>query len=125
MRTLLQDLRHALRLMARAPGFTAAALATIALAIGANTAIFSLVYGVLWRPLPYPQADRIVRLSEVHPGGVSPLPEALISNITYDAWERNARTIELMAAYNSRSFTIKGRGEPERVPGASVAPSMF
>lgn len=125
MRTLIQDLRHAFRLMGRAPGFTAAALMTIALAIGANTAIFSLVYGVLWRPLPYPDADRIVRLSEVHPGGVSPLPEALISNITYDAWERNARTVDSFAAYTSRSFAVAGRGEPERISGATVAPSLF
>jgi len=125
MRTLLQDLRHAIRLMGRAPGFTAAALVTIALAIGANTAIFSLVYGVLWRPLPYPDADRIVRISEVHPGGVSPLPEALISNITYDAWERSARTVDSFAAYSSRSFTVAARGEPERVTGGSVAPPLF
>lgn len=125
MRTLAQDLRHALRLTARAPGFTAAALVTIALAVGANTAIFSLVYGVLWRPLPYPDGDRIVRLSEVHPGGVSPLPEALLSNITYDAWERSSRTLDAFAAYASRSFTITGRGEPERIRGAAVTPSLF
>ena len=115
MRTWIQDVRLALRLMRRAPGFTAAALVTMALAIGANTAIFSLVYGVLWRPLPYPDADRLVRLSEVHPGGVSALPEALISNITYDAWEREARTIESLSAYTSRSFYVAGRGEPEPV----------
>ena len=62
MHTALQDLRHAVRLMGRAPGFTFAALTTLTLAIGVNTAVFSVVYGILLRPLPYPGADRIVWL---------------------------------------------------------------
>jgi hypothetical protein len=120
MRTFIQDVRLALRLMARAPGFTAAALVTIALAVGANTAIFSLVYGVLWRPLPYPDAERLVRLSEEHPGGVSPLGEALLSSMTYDAWERSARTVGPFGAYTTRTFTIAGGGEPERIAPRSA-----
>lgn len=125
MRTLIQDVRHAVRLMGRSPGFTAAALVTIALAVGANTAIFSLVYGVLWRPLPYPNAERLVRLSEVHPGGVSPLGEALLSNLTFDTWERSAKTVDAFGAYFSRVFTVAGAVEPERVEGAGMTPSMF
>ena len=124
--SLLHDVLLAVRLMARAPGFSAAALLTIALAVGANTAIFSLVYGVLWRPLPYPDADRLVRLSERHPGAASPFgDEALISSLTFDAWERTGRTVEQFGAYNPRSFTVTGAGEPERVRGAGLTPSLF
>lgn len=125
MRTVIQDIRLALRLMARAPGFTAAALVTIALAVGANTAIFSLVYGVLWRPLPYPDAARLVRLSEEHPGGVSPLGEALLSSLTYDAWERSSRTVGPFGAYTSRTYTVAGAREPERIRGSAVTPSVL
>ncbi|HEX6324428.1 MAG TPA: ABC transporter permease [Vicinamibacterales bacterium] len=125
MRTVIQDVRLALRLMARAPGFTAAAVVTIALAVGANTAIFSLVYGVLWRPLPYPEAGSLVRLSEEHPGGVSPLGEALLSSLTYDAWERSGRTVGPFGAYTSRTFTVADAGEPERIRGSAVTPSVL
>ena len=119
------DVRLAIRLMARAPGFTAATLLTIALAVGANTAIFSLVYGVLWRPAPYPDADRLVRLSEVHPGGVSPLGEAVLSNLTYDAWERASTTVERFGAYFAGTATLVAEAGPERVEAAEVTPSMF
>ena len=71
MERLFQDVRHGLRLMTRHPGFTAAALITLALGIGANTAIFSIVYGVLFRPLPYRDADRLIRVWEEHPGGAA------------------------------------------------------
>ena len=94
MTNLLQDLRHAVRLMGRSPGFTLAALVTLALAIGANTAVFSVVYGVLLRPLPYPGAERIVRISEEHPGGTAIVREAMISNLTLDAWRAGARTVD-------------------------------
>ena len=124
--SLLHDIPLAVRLMARSPGFSAAALLTIALAVGANTAIFSLVYGVLWRPLPYPDAGRLVRLSERHPGAVSPFgDEALISSLTFDSWERTGSTIEQFGAYSPRSLTVTGVGEPERVRGAGFSPFLF
>ena len=80
METLLQDVRYALVTMKRNKGFTTAGLLTLALGIGATTAVFSVVYGVLLRPLPYPEPDRLVRLSEEHPGGNSPLQQPLLSN---------------------------------------------
>ena len=85
-------------MMRRNKGFTTAGLLTLALGIGATTAVFSVVYGVLLRPLPYPAADRLVRLSEEHPGAVSPLRAPMLSNLTYYAWSAAPRTIDQFAA---------------------------
>jgi hypothetical protein len=125
MNTALQDLRHALRLMGRAPGFTVTALAMLALAIGVNTAVFSAVYGVLLRPLPYAGADRIVRLSELHPGGTTIVTDGRLSNLTFDTWRGTATTIDAPAAYSSQSYIVGGIDEPVRIEGAPVSPSLF
>jgi hypothetical protein len=101
MENLIQDLRLVLRVMRRSKGFAAATLLTLALGIGANTAVFSVVYGVLLRPLPYPESDRLVRLSEVHPGATAALGWARLSNLTFHAWSESARTIDSMAAARS------------------------
>jgi predicted permease len=123
MTTLLQDLRHALRLMVRAPGFTVAALVTLALAIGVNTAVFSVVYGVLLRPLPYHDPDHIVMLSEEHPGGHAIIRDPRLSNLTFEAWRQSARTIEGMSAYSTQTFTIVRGNDTERVDGGSLSPA--
>src|SRR3982751_4055815 len=104
METLLQDIRYALVTMRRNPPFTAAALATLALGIGATTAVFSVVYGVLLRPLPYPHADRLAQISEEHPGAVSPLPRPMLSNLTYYAWGAAPRTVEALAASDAADY---------------------
>jgi putative ABC transport system permease protein len=82
MDRLLQDIRYTVTMLRRNKGFTAAALLTLALGVGATTAVFSVIYGVLLRPLPFPEAVRLVRLSEEHPGARSPLRDALLSNLT-------------------------------------------
>src|SRR4051812_34157101 len=125
METLLKDVRYALAMMRRHPGFTTAGLLTLALGVGATTAVFSVVYGVLLRPLPYPGADRLVRLSEEHPGAVSPLRAPMLSNLTYYAWSASPRTVDQFAGYRSSAYTVTRNGESSRLDGADVTPSLF
>lgn len=124
METLSRDVRQTLRWMARHKGFTAAACLTLALGIGANTAIFSFIWGVLLKPLPYAEPDRLVSVSEEHPGAVSPLSGAYLSDVTLESWSRGLRTLEGIAPYSDDTYTV-GRENPERLPGAAVAPSLF
>ena len=125
MQTLTQDLRHALRMMRRAPGFTVPALVTLALAVGVNTAVFTVIYGVLLRPLPYLDADRIVILSEEHPGGNAIISVPRLSNLTFDAWRRRAHTIDGLAAYSTQTFTIVSGNDTQRIDGGSLSPAAF
>jgi len=125
LEVLVQDVRLALRVMRRNPGFAAAVLVTLALGIGANTAVFSVVYGVLLRPLPYPEPDRLVRIWEEHPGASAPLRGTALSDLTYHAWNESLRTLEGMAAHSTRRFAVTGFDEPMRVEGAAVAPGLF
>ena len=124
METLLQDVRYALSTLRRNRGFAVAGLLTLALGIGATTAVFCVVYGVLLRPMPYPDSDRIVRLSEEHPGAVSPLTSPMLSNLTYYAWAR-PRTVEQLAAYRYDEFTVSLHDGGVRLAGARVTPSLF
>ena len=125
MATFLQDLRHAVRLMRRAPGFTLAALLTLALAIGVNTAVFSVIYGVLLRPLPYADADQIVVLSEEHPGGTAIIRDPRLSNLTFEAWRERARTITGLSGYSTQTFTVASGNDIERIDGGSLSPAAF
>src|SRR5438874_5956980 len=106
MDTLLRDVRYAFTMMRRNTGFATAGLLTLALGIGATTAVFSVVYGVLLRPLPFPEADRLVRLSEEHPGAVSPLRQHMLSNLTFHAWSQASRAVEQLAAYSYAEYTV-------------------
>ena len=100
--------------MFRHRGFTLAALVTLALGIGANTAIFSIVYGVLFRPLPYEHADRLIRLGEEHPGGTAAVRGLLLTNRTYHSWLERPHAIESLAAFSRTSYTLSGLGDPVR-----------
>jgi predicted permease len=124
MDALIADLRHTARALARRPGLTLTALATLAVGIGAATAIFSIVYGVLLRPLPYADADRLVRVSERHQNAKSPLRESLLSNLTWHAWQQS-RTIEGLSAYNAGTHTVRIGNETMRMGGGNVSPSLF
>ena len=111
--------------MVRAPGFTFAALVTLALAIGVNTAVFSVVYGVLLRPLPYKDPDRIVMLSEEHPGGRAIIRDPRLSNLTFEAWRGSTRTLAEMSAYSQQTLTITNGNDTERVDGGSLSPTAL
>jgi putative ABC transport system permease protein len=123
LETLWQDIRLTWRMMARQKAFSAAALVTLALGIGANTAIFSIVHGVLLRPLPYPDPDGLVRVAESHPGANEPIAAALVSHFTYNAWREAPATVEDLGAYASRAYILEG--EATRVRGAALAPQIF
>src|SRR5580765_5905895 len=102
--SVLHGLRHAIRLLRNSPGFSAVAIATIALAIGANTAMFSFVNGVLLSPLPYPESDRIVRVLERLPnGGLNG-----ISSLNYLDWTTRNAAFEYMAAEVGWRATLTG-----------------
>jgi putative ABC transport system permease protein len=120
MDALRHDLRYAVRQLVRSPGFTAVAVLTLGLGIGANTAIFSAVDGVLLRPLPYPDPDRILTIWGHHVSigrETASLPDFL-------DW-RQARSFSGMAAWASTAFTVTGTGEPKVVSGAVVTPNYF
>ena len=125
METLFRDARYALTALRRNPAFAAAGLVTLALGIGATTAVFSVVYGVLLRPLPYPDADRLVRLSEEHPGANAPVRQPMLSNLTFHAWAPDAATVERFAAYSYSEYTLSLPGGAAHLAGAPVTPSLF
>jgi predicted permease len=125
LEAIVQDIRYAARSLHRTPAFTAAAVLTLTLGISATTAMSSIVRSVLLRPLPYVDADRLVRLSEWNPGG-TPLfgGDNYFSNVTYDAWNGRSRTLGPIAVYSSGVFTVGG-DEPVRVAGGRLSPAVF
>jgi putative ABC transport system permease protein len=118
---LLRDLRFALRLLRKSPGFTAVAVLTLALGMGATTTIFSVVNSVLLRPLPYENSHRLLRVEETHPGA----PGANLTYATFLDLQREAKTIENVAAYREWIFNVTGGTEPAQIPGALVSGNFF
>src|SRR6478672_2424217 len=118
---MMADLRYALRMLAKSPAFTFVAILTLALAIGANTAIFSVVNAVLLRPLPYPQSEQIVRLFGTQPT----LPEAPTSPANFLEWRTENQVFERIATWNGQGFNLTGSDKPERVIGARVSGDLF
>ena len=123
--TFAQDVRHALRLMRRDPAFTFTALATLALGIGLNTAIFSVAYGVLWRPLPYPNPDRLVIVSSAQQTEKGVKTFSTWAPVTYEALRPRVTTLDHLAAYTSIDAQLTGRGEPLQVHALDVSPNFF
>ena len=125
MTTLLQDLRYGLRMLRKSPGFTAIAVLTLTLGIGANTAIFSIVNAVLLRPLAFPQSERLVFLtSRLEPRpGVS--TRFAVSYPDFFDWRTNATSFTAMASYHGDSFTLTGLEQPLHVAGQTVSGDFF
>ena len=123
--TFAQDVRHALRLMRRDPGFTFTALATLALGIGLNTAIFSVAYGVLWRPLPYANPDRLVVVSSAQQTETGVKTFSTWAPLSYEGLRPRVTALDHLAAYSSIDAQLTGRGEPLEVPALDVSPNFF
>src|SRR6267154_937376 len=118
---LLQDIRYGLRVLSKNPGFTAVAVLTLGLATGAATAIFSVVYGVLLRPLPYPDSNRIMAVSEVtSTGGWSRLADP-----NFDDFRDQNRGFQAIAKYNEQIASVSGTSQPTRTAVASVSPNFL
>jgi putative ABC transport system permease protein len=118
-----QDLFYALRGLRKRPLFAAAAVLTLALGIGANAAIFSVVSGVLLRPLPYPAPDRLMMLWTYNPLQGFDMDVGTYPN--FEDWRRRSTTFERMAAYTGASFALTGAGDPVQIRGAIVTPGFF
>ncbi len=121
--TLWQDVRFGLRFLRRNAGFTTVAVLTLALGIGANTAIFSVVKAVLLRPLPYERPDQLVRVREGNPylgSGMHP-----VSPASYIDWDEHNAVFAETAAYHDRSVSITGGTRPERIVAAAITPSLL
>lgn len=121
MRELFQDLRYGLRLLAKHPGFTVVAALTLALGIGANTAIFSVVNTVLLRPLPFREPEQLVKLYEALPQGGT----GSVSVPNLQDWRAQNDVFTEIAAYQFADFNLQGKDEPERVSGANVSSNFF
>ena len=123
LRAFSSDLRYAARLLAARPAFTAVAVLTLALGIGANTAIFSVVNALLLAPLPFANPDRLVMLWESDAG--NPASMNIVSAPNWEDWRRQSTTLERFAIWEFTSFNLSGGGEAEQVPGMRVSASAF
>ena len=119
---LLRDIRHVSRGLRRTPGFAIAVVLTLALGIGGNTAIFSVVDQVLLRPLPYPNGDELVTVYEA---GLAEPGHFSVSPANWLDWQRQSRTVAAFAAWRPSAFTLTGTGEPVRVNGQLVSSEFF
>ena len=121
MEALIQDLRYGFRMLVNSPGFTVVAIVTLALGIGANTALFSVIHGVLLSPLPFPEPDQLVTLHENKPnfeGGSVSYPNFL-------DWQKDNHTFSALAVGRTYAFSLTGMGEAEQVGGEFISADFF
>jgi putative ABC transport system permease protein len=123
MNTLLQDLRYGARMLFRQPAFTLIAVLMLGLGIGANTAIFSVINSALLRPLPYPQAERIVHLWETNRS--QNVLTSTVSPLCFADWREQSKSFESISAYRYARLALTGGGEPERIIGIAASAGFF
>jgi len=121
METFLQDLRYGLRMLAKSPGFAAIAILTLALGIGANTALFSVVNGVLLTPLAYPKSGELVAIYGKTPG----FDQAPINYPNFIDWQRGTHTFSSMAIYRNQDYNFTGKDDAERLSGYMISAGFF
>jgi hypothetical protein len=121
MHTLWQDLRYALRQLRKAPGFTAVVIMTLALGVGANTALFSVINGVLLNPLPFPQPDQLVTLHESKPN----FDRGSISFPNFRDWQNDNRSFSSIAVSRPYALSLTGVGDPEQVDNEFITSDYF
>jgi len=118
---LVQDFRYGWRTLLKSPGFALTALLTIALGIGANAALFSVMYGVLLSPLPFKDASRLVQLNETTPS----VGDVSVSYLNFEDWRAGSRTLSQMAAVIPMNFNLTGLRQPELISGLAVSPEFL
>lgn len=122
---LLSEFQHAARSLARAPGLVAVAVVSLGLGIGANATIFNFVNAIEFRPLPFPEPERLMDVSEDNPQELCESCAVGTSYPTFEFWRRNAHRFTALGAYREDAFALAGAGEPERVGGAAVSATLF
>src|SRR5262245_20760452 len=124
MQTVLQDLRYGARMLLKRPGFTLIAVLTLALGIGANTAIFRVIDAVLLRPLPYVEPERLVTIAETHPV----IPRLEVATPDFNDWRQQAQSFSEMAAWSLKDWgktILTGAGEPEQLQSTCITTNLF
>ena len=121
MHSLWQDMRYGARMLLKNPGITSIVILALALGIGANTAIFSVVNAVLLRPLPYDDANQLVFLNETSKS----MSDISISYPNFSDWRDQNHVFEKIGVYNRSSYNLTGRGDAERIPTAQMSADLF
>jgi predicted permease len=121
MNTLLHDVRYAIRTLLKSPGFAIIAILTLALGIGANTAMFSVINGVLLNPLPYPHSGQLVAIYESTLGAT----QGPITYLNFLDWEHESKTFSSMAVYRNQDYNFTGAGHAERLTGTMISAGFF
>lgn len=123
MRTLIQDVRYAVRGLRKSPGFTTVAILMLALGIGSTTAVFSVIHSVLWKPLPYRDPGRLVRLFETRPG--KGIDKTVVADGEFVEWQARAKSFDGLAAVLYPGFTIVSDGEPHQIDGLRASANFL